>query len=86
MPSLRRAMKRWTSRDVSDSGYFHASRDHCARAAGGRRREGAGDRGGSIADARDIVAAFALGASAVQFGTAYRFVNRIVREMGPMSD
>jgi nitronate monooxygenase len=77
---------------------------------------------GSIADARGIVAAFALGASAVQIGTAYLFcpeakvssvhrdalrrakdndtvltnvftgrpargiVNRIVREVGPMSD
>jgi nitronate monooxygenase len=77
---------------------------------------------GGIADARGIVAAFALGASAVQMGTAYLFcpeakvgslhrgalrdardeataltnvftgrparsiVNRIVREVGPMSD
>ncbi|ANY77483.1 2-nitropropane dioxygenase [Microvirga ossetica] len=77
---------------------------------------------GGIADARGIVAAFALGASAVQIGTAYLFcpeamvsllhrdalkrakdndmvltnvftgrpargiVNRIVREVGPMSD
>jgi nitronate monooxygenase len=77
---------------------------------------------GGIADARGIVAAFALGASAVQLGTAYLFcpeatigpvhrqalrnvtddrtvltnvfsgrpargiVNRIIREVGPMSD
>jgi nitronate monooxygenase len=77
---------------------------------------------GGIADARGIVAAFALGASAVQIGTAYLFcpeakvsplhrdalkrakdngtaltnvftgrpargiVNRVVREVGPMSD
>lgn len=77
---------------------------------------------GGIADARGIVAAFALGASAVQIGTAYLFapeakvsalhrqalrearsdgtaltnvftgrpargiVNRIIREVGPMSD
>jgi nitronate monooxygenase len=75
---------------------------------------------GGITDARGIVAAFALGASAVQMGTAYLFcpeakvspvhrealkkenqtaitndftgrpargiVNRIVREVGPMSD
>jgi nitronate monooxygenase len=75
---------------------------------------------GGIADARGIVASFALGASAVQIGTAYLFcpeakiapvyrealkkthqtastnvfsgrpargiVNRIVRELGPMSD
>jgi nitronate monooxygenase len=77
---------------------------------------------GGIADARGIVAAFALGASAVQIGTAYLFcpeakmspvhrralkrakdnetvltnvftgrpargmLNRIVRELGPMSD
>jgi nitronate monooxygenase len=75
---------------------------------------------GGIGDARGIVAAFALGASAVQLGTAYLFcpeaklgaghraallkagdtaltnvftgrpargiVNRIVREVGPMSD
>jgi nitronate monooxygenase len=77
---------------------------------------------GGIADARGIIAAFALGASAVQIGTAYLFcseaqtapmhrealkaaqddqtvianifsgrparliVNRIIRELGPMSD
>jgi len=75
---------------------------------------------GGIADARGIIASFALGASAVQLGTAYLFcpeakiakvyrdalkksqetaitnifsgrpargiVNRIVRELGPMSD
>src|SRR5512135_963293 len=77
---------------------------------------------GGIADARGIVAAFALGASAVQLGTVYLFcpeatikpvhrqalrrvaddqtaltnvfsgrpargiVNRIIREVGPMSD
>jgi nitronate monooxygenase len=77
---------------------------------------------GGIADARGIVAAFALGASAVQMGTAYLFcpeakvssihraalrrakdndtvltnvftgrpargiVNRLIREVGPMSD
>src|SRR5205085_9656522 len=77
---------------------------------------------GGIADARGIVAAFALGASAVQLGTAYLFcpeatisvvhrqalrvakddatvitnvftggpargiTNRLVREVGPMSD
>jgi len=77
---------------------------------------------GGIADARGIVAAFALGASAVQLGTAYLFcaeakvgslhrsalrnandrrtvltnvftgrparaiINRVVREVGPMSD
>jgi nitronate monooxygenase len=53
---------------------------------------------GGIADARGIVAAFALGAAAVQIGSAYAItnvftgrparaiVNRLVREVGPMSD
>ena len=48
---------------------------------------------GGIGDARGIVAAFALGASAVQLGTAYLFtgrparglVNRVMREVGPLS-
>ncbi len=49
---------------------------------------------GAVADARGIVAAFALGAGAVQIGTAYLFcpeakvpplVNRLMLDLGPIS-
>jgi len=58
-------------RHIPDRQYRPAARHPCAGAAGGGCGEGAGDRGGRIADGRGIAAAFALGAAGVQIGTAY---------------
>jgi Nitronate monooxygenase len=117
-----RVRGRRPSRHVPDRGHLDPGRHDGARAAGGRCRAGAGHRRRGIADARGIVAALALGASAVQIGTAYLFcpearvgavhrralegskdngtvltnvftgrpargiLNRLVREVGPVSD